>query len=196
MRKILAAALAALQLLFIGGLIAYQGIVEKNLSEKGTQYEFAAVGNYWVIGDDRRLSLQIRKSAGYVYYTENDRYWELRPLTDGRWCVRGTKTKPQDAPYIAIPDRDDWDKVNLSVSLSVTEEFEQRYFPEMKQRYYRENGMEPDSAYAYGIEDVNDGAYGNTFSIVATVWKGHVRFDGCLVNGESLKNLILPDRDR
>lgn len=191
MRKVLAVALAALQLLFIVGLIAYQGVINKNLSEHGTEYEFAAEGNYWVIGDDRRLTLEIRKSAGYVYYTGDERYWEIHPLTDGRRYVRGVKSKPQDDPYIAIPDRDDWDKVNLSVSLPVSEAFERQYFPALKGDYFRENGLEDDGAFAYGTDDITD----KTFSIKATVWNGHIRFDDYRIDGESIAGYLLPEGD-
>ena len=194
MRKILAVALAALQLLFIVGLIAYQGVIERNLSEKGTEYEFAAEGSYWVIGDARSLRLEIRKASGEI--RRADRYWEIVSMANGRAYVRRTARKPENGAYIKITDSDNWGKANLEITRGVSEAFEQRYFPGLREDYYRRNGLEPGvDVGGYGTDNINEKAYGNTFTIKATVWNGHIRFDDFRIDGESIAGYLLPEGD-
>ena len=193
MRKVFAVALAALQLCFLAGLIVRQDVVEKNLSEKGTEYEFAADGNFWVYGDERLLRLEIRKEPGEIRY--RDRYWEIVGTDGDRHIVRKMGRKP-DGAYITVFDNSDWEQARLETSLLMTEAFEQRYFPDLKKEYFRAFGEDVCcSEDSYGSDGLNGRIYRNAFTIKAAVWRGHIRFTDFLVNGESLAEYIIPEGD-
>ena len=55
----------------------------------------------------------------------------------------------------------------------------------------RDYGEEPDDADQwYGTDDINEPAFGHTFTVEAKVWKGSVMITDYLIDGESIKAYI------
>ena len=194
MRKILAIALTVLQLGFLGGMIGYRKTAERHMATDAVEYEFAADGSYWVWGNDRSLRLEIRKK-GTVSFA--DRYWEIVTGKDGLSTVRRTDVKPLSGAYIDADGHEDtYLYGSLEKNLHVRRSFEETFFPGLKERYaeeaVREYGEAPDDADMwYGTDNINDPAFGHTFTIRAKVWKGTVEFTDFLIDGESMREYIV-----
>ena len=193
MRKILAVALAVLQLGFFAGMIGYEKTLERHLTTDAVEYEFAADGSFWAWGNERSLRLTIRQKGSV---TRTDRYWEIVTGADGVSTVRRTDVKPLSGAYIDASGHSDaafyaW----LEKSVYVDRSFEETYFPGLKEKYCEEcvkeyGGVPDDADDWYGTDDINDPAFGNTFTVKARVWKGSVTITDYLVNGESIKAYI------
>ena len=194
MRKILAIVLTVLQLGFLGGMIGYQKTAERHMATDAVEYEFAADGRYWVWGNDRSLSLEIRKK-GTVSFV--DRYWEIVTEKDGLSAVRRTDAKPLSGAYIdAAGHEDSYFYDTLEKTLHVSRAFETTCFPDLQKQYVEQfaedYGEEPDDADMwYGTDDINDPAFGHTFTIKAKVWRGSVEITDYLMDGESIKEYIV-----
>ena len=194
MRKILAIVLTVLQLGFLGGMIGYQKTAERHMATDAVEYEFAADGTFWVWGGTRELRLSIRQK-GSVTFT--DRYWEIITGKDGLSTVRRTDAKPLSGEYIdASGHEDSYFYDTLSKTICVRSAFEETYFPDLQKQYIvqliRDYGEEPDDADMwYGTDDINDPAFGHTFTIKAKVWKGSVEITDYLIDGESIKEYIV-----
>ena len=190
MRKVLAAALAVMQMLFAGGMVAYQKTVDRNLAANGTEFTFAADGSFWVWGNTPMLALRLRMENGEVKH--NDRYWEILTGADGLSTVRRRDVKPLSGAYINATGHADshfygW----LEKEVYVTKAFERTFFPGLPERYCEQNEIPPEEAEEYyGTEDINDPFYGHTFAVKAKVWKGNVTITDYLVDGQSLKEYI------
>ena len=68
-------------------------------------------------------------------------------------------------------------------------------FPGVKERYaeqyIEEYGEAPDDmAQWYGTDDINEPAFGHTFTVKAKVWKGSVMITDYLIDGQSIKEEI------
>ena len=194
MRKILAVVLTALQLGFLGGMIGYQKRTERHMATDAVEYEFAADGSYWVWGNDRFLTLSIRRK-GTVSFA--DRYWEIVTGKDGLSTVRRTDAKPLSGAYIdAYGHEDAYLYDTLSRGFQVRKAFEETYFPDLQTQYIkqivRDYGEEPDDADQwYGTDNINDPAFGHTFTIKAKVWKGSVEITDYLIDGESIREYLV-----
>ncbi len=194
MRKILAIVLTVLQLGFLGGMIGYQKTAERHMATDAVEYEFAADGSYWVWGNERSLSLEIRKK-GTVSFA--DRYWEIVTGKDGLSTVRRTDAKPLSGAYIdATGHEDSYLYSTLGKTVHVSRAFEETYFPDLRNKYIEQfaedYGEEPDDADMwYGTDDINDPAFSHTFTIKAKVWKGAVEITDYLMDGRSIKEYIV-----
>ena len=193
MRKILAIALTVLQLGFLGGMIGYQKTAERHMATDAAEYEFAADGSYWVWGNERSLSREIRKK-GTVSFA--DRYWEIVTDKDGLSAARRTDVKPLSGAYIDATGHEDSYLYNtLGRTVRVSRAFEETYFPDLRDKYIEQftedYGEEPDDADMwYGTDDINDPAFGHTFTIKAKVWRGTVEITDYLMDGRSIKEYI------
>lgn len=193
MRKILAIVLTVLQLGFLGGMIGYQKTAERHMATDAVEYEFAADGSYWVWGNERSLRLEIRKKGTVSF---SDRYWAIETDKDGLSTVRRTDIRPLDGAYIdADGHGDTYLYGNLEKNLHVSQSFEETYFPDLQKQYIvqliRDYGEEPDDADMwYGTDNINDPAFGHTFTVKAKVWKGSVIITDYLIDGESIKAYI------
>ena len=193
MRKMLTIALAVLQLGFLACMIGYHQAAERHMATDAVEYEFAADGVYWVYGNTRSLRIGIRQK-GTVSFA--DRYWEIVTGKDGLSTVRRTDAKPLSGAYIDATGHGDAALYSdLEKNLQVSRAFEERFFPGLKERYVRQYAEEwggaPDDADEwYGTDDINDPAFGCTFTIRAKVWNGTVMFTDYLINGESITAYI------
>ena len=194
MRKILAIVLTVLQLGFLGGMIGYQKTAERHMATDAAEYEFAADGSFWVWGNERSLRLGIRQK-GTVSFA--DRYWEIVTDKDGLSAVRRTDAKPLSGAYIdASGHEDSYYYESLEKMLIVNRAFEETCFPDIQKQYIEQivedYGEEPDDADMwYGTDDINDPAFGHTFTIKAKVWRGTVEITDYLMDGESIKEYIV-----
>ena len=194
MRKILAIVLTVLQLGFLGGMIGYQKAAERHMATDAVEYEFAADGSYWVWGNERSLRLEIRKKGTVSF---SDRYWAIETDKDGISTVRRTDIRPLDGAYIdADAHEDTYLYGSLEKNLHVRRSFEETFFPGLQNQYIEQfvedYGEEPDDADQwYGTDDINDPAFGHTFTIKAKVWKGSVEITDYLIDGESIKEYIV-----
>lgn len=194
MRKILAVVLTVLQLGFLGGMIGYQKTAERHMATDAAEYEFAADGRYWVWGNDRSLSLEIRKK-GTVSFA--DRYWEIVTEKDGLSTVRRTDAKPLSGMYIdASGHEDSYFYDSLEKTVHVNRAFEETCFPDLQKKYVEQCvedwGYEPDDADMwYGTDYINDPAFGHTFTLRAKVWRGTVEITDYLIDGKSIKEYIV-----
>ena len=193
MRKILAVALAALQIAFLAGMIGYHQAVDRHMATDAVEYEFAADGRFWYWSGTRELHLSIRQKG-----TVNnvDRYWAIETGPDGVSTVRRTDMKPVNGAYIdAAGHKDSYFYQTLSKTLYVSNAFEQAFFPGVKERYaelyIEEYGEVPDDmAQWYGTDDINEPAFGHTFTVKAKVWKGSLMITDYLIDGQSIKAYI------
>ena len=194
MRKILAIVLTVMQLGFLGGMIGYQKTAERHMATDAVAYEFAADGSYWVLGNDRFLRLEIRKKGTVIYA---DRYWEIVTDKDGLSTVRRTDAKPLSGAYIdATGHEDSYFYNTLSRGVQVKQSFEETFFPNLRGQYIeqivKEYGEAPDDADQwYGTDDINDPAFGHTFTIKAKVWKGIGEITDYLIDGVSIMEYIV-----
>ena len=198
MRKILAIMLTVLQLVFLGGMIGYQKTAERRMATDAEEYEFAADGSFWVWGGSRELRLSIRQK-GSVTFT--DRYWEIVTGKDGLSTVRRTDAKPLSGEYIdATGHEDSYFYEMLSKTVFVSSAFEETFFPDLRNKYMEQfvedYGEEPDDADMwYGTDDINDPAFGHTFTVKAKVWKGSVEITDYLIDGESLRAYLVSSNE-
>lgn len=193
MRKILAIVLTVLQLGFLGGMIGYQKAAERHMATDAVEYEFAADGSYWVWGNERSLRLEIRKKGTVSF---SDRYWVIETGKDGLSTVRRTDIRPLDGAYIDADGHEDtYLYGSLEENLHVRRSFEETFFPGLQNQYIEQfiedYDEEPDDADMwYGTDDINDPAFGHTFTIKAKVWKGTVEITDYLMDGRSIKEYI------
>ena len=194
MRKILAIVLTVLQLGFLGGMIGYRKTAERHMANDAVEYEFAADGSFWVWGGTRELRLEIRKK-GTVSFA--DRYWAIETGRDGLSTVRRTDAKPLSGEYIdAAGHGNAYFYDTLSRGFQVRKAFEETCFPDLQTQYMeqivRDYGEEPDDADQwYGTDNINDPAFGHTFTVRAKVWKGSVEITDYLIDGESIREYLV-----
>ncbi|MBQ6065738.1 MAG: hypothetical protein IJK89_02865 [Clostridia bacterium] len=197
MRKILTVVLILLQLGFVGGMIGYQKTAERRQqkAENGpqpaeTEYTFAVDGSFVVYYNDRDLRLTLRQKGGGG---RSDRYWQIVTGKDGVSCVKKRDARPISGAYITAAVEDGYPVFDnpIRVHVLVKRSFEERYFPTLQRDYAAADPDADDADTFYKTEDVNDPAYGNTFTVRATVKDGEIAYTDFLVNGESFMDEIL-----